>query len=253
MWKNNFVGAITFILSLNCLAQDYNLKTWEIDSFQITLNRIEQARVDVGIHYHTPPSFFTIFEIKKNNLPITLGGGGIEVSNDSCKLSFLELPQNRVKNGIVGTVYEINLCTRKIISKIVSKPNWTIDMIDSITITPFDSLIYNHYNPWQPIVVPHYNFGKPVKLHHKMVEGFLMFFNDAYLTASFKPTDFLKPNNPTFEYTLYMGNKTVSINYYWGRFLVDGFVYGGGPGYSGGSGSDELKFWEANLKLMNQK
>jgi hypothetical protein len=191
-----------------------------------------------------------MFEIKKNNLPITLGGGGIDVSKDSCKLSFLELPQIRVKNGNVGTIYVINLCKLEIQSKTVFKPNWIIEEIDSMTITPLDSAIYNQYNPWEPIVVPHYNMGKPVKLHHKMVEGFLIFFNDTYLTASFKPTDFLKPYNPTFEFKLYMGEKSVSINYYWGRFLVDGFVYGGGYGVGPESGPFELKFWEANLKLI---
>jgi hypothetical protein len=53
-----------------------------------------------------------------------------------------------------------------------------------MTITPLDSVIYNNNNAWQPIVVPHYNMGKQVKSHHKMVEGFLIFFNDAYFTAS---------------------------------------------------------------------
>jgi hypothetical protein len=30
------------------------IKTWSVDSFQIKLIRIEQARVDIGIHYHVP-------------------------------------------------------------------------------------------------------------------------------------------------------------------------------------------------------
>lgn len=229
------------------------IKTWKIDSFQIELIRIEQARVDVGIGYHVRLSFFTMFEVKKNNLPITIGGGGIDVSKDSCVISFLELPKNRVKNGIVGRTYRINLCKSEISSQKVVKPQWTLNAIDSMTITPLDSVIYNHYNPWQPIIVPHYNMGKPVKLHPKMVEGFLMFFNDAYLTASFKPTDFLKPYNPTFEFTLYTGEKTVSLKYYWGRFLIDGCIYGGGSAYGGATGSDELKFWEANHRLWGRK
>lgn len=252
MYKFSLLILLSFFITVNCQSQSL-LKNWTIDSFQISLYRIEQARVDVGIFHSTPPSYFTMFEIKKNNFPITLGGGGIEVSKDSCILSFLELPQIRVKNGNVGTLYEINLCKKEILSKTVTKPNWTIEEIDSITITPLDSAIYNQYNPREPIVVPHYNMGKPVKLHYKMVEGFLIFFNDAYLTASFKPTDFMKPYNPTFEFTIYKGEKSVSINYYWGRFLVDGFIYGGGTRYGGGSGSDELKFWEANLKLIGQK
>ncbi len=242
---------LIFILTSNVRGQI--IKTWKIDSFQVELIRIEQARVDVGIHYHVPPSYFTMFEIKKNNLPITIGGGGIDVSKDSCVISFLELPKDRVKNGIVGHTYKINLCKSEISSQKVIKPQWTISAIDSMTITPLDSVIYNQYNPWQPILVPHFNLGKPVKLHHKMVEGFLIFFNDAYLTASLKPTDFSKPYNPTFEFTLYLGEKSVSINYYWGRFLVDGFIFGGGSRNGGGSGSDELKFWEANLTLINQK
>lgn len=241
---------LSSLVYFNCYSQI--IKTWNIDSFQIELIRIEQARVDVGIHYHVPPSFFTMFEVKKNNLPITIGGGGIDVSKDSCIISFLELPKNRVKNGIVGHTYRINLCKSEISSQKVVKPQWTLDAIDSMTIMPLDSVIYNHYNPWQPIVVPHYNMGKPVKLHPKMVVGFLMFFNDAYLTASFKPTDFLKPYNPTFEFTLYTGKKSLSLKYYWGRFLVDGFIYGGGTAFGGGSGSDELKFWEANLKLWGK-
>lgn len=242
---------LIFILTSNVRGQI--IKTWKIDSFQVEHIRIEQARVDIGIHYHVPPSYFTMFEIKKNNLPITIGGGGIDVSKDSCVISFLELPKDRVKNGIVGHTYKINLCKSEISSQKVIKPQWTISAIDSMTITPLDSVIYNQYNPWQPILVPHFNLGKPVKLHHKMVEGFLIFFNDAYLTASLKPTDFSKSYNPTFEFTFYLGEKSVSINYYWGRFLVDGFIFGGGSRNGGGSGSDELKFWEANLKLINQK
>jgi hypothetical protein len=30
------------------------IKIWNIDSFQVELIRIEQARVDIGIHYHVP-------------------------------------------------------------------------------------------------------------------------------------------------------------------------------------------------------
>ncbi|MFM1894359.1 MAG: hypothetical protein RIQ90_1525 [Bacteroidota bacterium] len=251
--KTTVILFLSLISLLTSSVHGQIIKTWKIDSLQVELIRIEQARVDVGIHHHTPPSFFTMFEIKKNDLPIKIGGGGIDVSKDSCVLSFLELPKNRVKNGIVGHTYKINLCNSEISSQKVIKPQWTISAIDSMTITPLDSLIYNQYNPWQPIVVPHYNLGKQVKLHPKMIEGFFLFFNDAYLTASFKPTDFLKPYNPTFEFILYMGEKSVSVNYYWGRFLVDGFIYGGGSAFGGGSGSDELKFWEANLKLINQK
>jgi hypothetical protein len=247
---------ILFLFLISLLTSNIRgqiIKSWKIDSIQVELIRIEHAHDNGGIHYHVPSSYFTMFEIKKNNLPVTIGGGGIDVSKDSCVISFLELPKNRVRNGVVGHTYKINLCESAISSQKVIKPQWTMSTIDSITITPLDSVIYNPFNPWQPIVVPNYNSGKPVKLHHKMVEGFLIFFNDAFLTASFKPTDFLKPNNPTFQFTLYMGKKSISINYYWGRFLVDGFVYGGGSRYSGGSGSDELKFWESNLKLMNQK
>jgi len=116
-----------------------------------------------------------MFEIKKNNLPISIGGGGIDVSKDSCAISFLELPKNRVKNGIVGHAYKINVCKSEISSQKVIKPQWPIGAKDSMTITPLDSVIYNNKNPWQPIIVTHYNLGKPVKLHHKMVEGFLIF------------------------------------------------------------------------------
>jgi hypothetical protein len=61
----------------------------------------------------------------------------------------------------------------------------------------------------------------------------------------------LKPYIPTFELTLYTGKKSVSIKYYRGRFLVDGFIYGGGSSFGEGAGSDELKFWELNLTLLD--
>jgi hypothetical protein len=71
-----------------------------------------------------------MFEIKKNNQPISIGGGGIDVSKDSCAISFLELPKNRVKNGIVGHTYKINVCKSERSSQKVIKPQWTIGAKD---------------------------------------------------------------------------------------------------------------------------
>ena len=225
------------------------IKSWTIDSFQVNLVRYEQVQETPGIFPIDRPSttaFYSLFEIKKGGKLVTLGGN-YSLSKDSCFLSFLELPSPRIKNGKVGKFYTLELCNLKITAKTISKPTWNRNEISNLTIKPLDSLYHNPYNPHQPFVVPHFNKGEKMPLHPKMIEGFLLFFNEVYVIAPYYENEFPSPHNPHFELNFTHNGQEKSVLLYWGKYIVDGFVYTSGGSYIEPS---DLRFWEANLKLL---
>ncbi len=239
-----------FIQSTYCLSQV--VKTWTIDSFQVNLVRYEQEQETPGIFpidRPTAKAFYSLFEIKKLGKLVTLGGN-YSLSKDSCSLAFLELPSPRIKNGTVGTYYTLGLCNRKVTAKTVTKPGWILSEISTATIRPLDSLYYNPYNQNAPFKVPNYNSGKKIALHPKMIEGLLVFFNATYLVAPYHKSEFPAPHNPHFELNFTYNGEEKSVLMYWGRYIVDGYVYSGEGSYIEPS---DLRFWEANERLWGRE
>ena len=227
------------------------VKTWTIDSFQVNLVRYEQVQDTPGIFpidRTSARSFYSLIEIKKQGKLVTLGGN-YSLSKDSCFLSFLELPSPRIKNGKVGTFYTLGLCNQKITAKTVSKPTWNYNEISNATIRPLDSLYYNPYNQNVPFNVLNYNAGKKTALHPKMIEGLLVFFNATYLVGPYRSREFLAPHNPHFELNFTYKGEEISVLMYWGRYIVDGYVYSGEGSYIEPS---DLRFWEANERLWGR-
>jgi len=237
--------SLIIVFNTNCQI----IKSWTIDSFQVNLVRYEQVQETPGIFPLDKPStkaFYSLFEIRKHGKVVSIGGN-YTLSKDSCFLSFLELPSPRIKNGKVGTHYTLGLCNHKITAKTVSKPTWNYNEISNATIRPLDSLYYNPYNQNVPFNVPNYNSGKKTALHPKMIEGLLVFFNATYLFAPYRTSEFPAPHNPHFELNFTYKGEEKSVLMYWGRYIVDGYVYTGEGSYIEPS---DLRFWEANLKLL---
>lgn len=227
------------------------IKSWTIDSFQVNLIRYEQVQDTPGIFPIDRPSakaYYSLIEIIKHGKLIKMGGN-YSLSKDSCSLSFFELPDPRIKNGIVGAFYTLDLCNKKITVKRISKPTWNYNEISKATIRPLDSLYYNPYNQNEPFVVPHFESGEKVALHPKMIEGFLLFFNNCYIIAPYNKNEFPPPHNPHFEINFTVNDQEKSVLLYWGRYIADGFVYTGEGSFIEPS---DLRFWEANLKLLGQ-
>lgn len=227
------------------------VKTWTIDSFQVNLVRYEQVQETPGIFpidRTSARSFYSLFEIKKQGKLVTLGGN-YSLSTDSCFLSFLELPSPRIKNGKVGTFYTLGLCNRKVTAKTVTKPSWILNEISNATIRPLDSLYYNPYNQNVPFNVPNYNTGNKTALHPKMIDGLLVFFNATYLVGPYRSSEFPAPHNPHFELNFTYKGEEISVLMYWGRYIVDGYVYTGEGSYIQPT---DLRFWEANERLWGR-
>ncbi len=223
------------------------IKTWEIDSFQVNLIRYETVHESQGIFPLVKPSRFnSLIEIRKHGKIVSMGGN-YTLSKDSCTIKFFELPDPRIKNGKVGTFYTLGLCNKKITAKTISKPTWNYTEISNATIRPLDSLYYNPYNQNEPFVVPHFARGKKMALHPKMIEGFLIFFNDCYIIAPYYENEFPAPHNPHFEINFTYNGQEKSVLLYWGRYITNGFVYNSGGSFIEPS---DLRFWEANLKLL---
>ena len=225
------------------------IKSWTIDSFQVNLIRYEQVQETPGIFPIDRPSakaYNSLIEIRKHGKLIKMGGN-YSLSKDSCSLSFFELPDPRIKNGIVGAFYTLDLCNKKITVKRISKPTWNYNEISKATIRPLDSLYYNPYNQNEPFVVPHFERGEKVALHPKMIEGFLLFFNYCYILAPYNKNEFPAPHNPHVEINFTYNGQEKSILLYWGKYIADGFVYTGEGSFIEPS---DLRFWEANLKLL---
>lgn len=236
------------LLSENALIGQI-LKTWDIDSFQVNLIRYEQVQETPGIFPIDRPSakaYNSLIEIRKHGKIVSMGGN-YTLSKDSCTIKFMELPNPRIKNGKVSTLYSLGLCTKKIDAKTISKPSWNYNDISNATIRPLDSLYYNPYNQNEPFVVPHFERGEKVALHPKMIEGFLLFFNDCYILAPYYENEFPAPHNPHFEINFKHNGIEKSVLLYWGKYIADGFVYTGEGSYIEPS---DLRFWEANFKLL---
>ena len=122
--------------------------------------------------------------------------------------------------------------------------------ISNVTIRPLDSLYFNPYNPYEPYIVPHFDKGKKMELHPKMIEGFLLFFNETYIIAPYDENEFPSPHNPHFEINFTHHGVEKSVLLYWGKYIADGYVYNSGGSYIEPS---DLRFWEANLKLLRIK
>ena len=238
---------LVFILLCENILIGQILKTWDIDSFQVNLIRYEQVQETGGIFpLEKPSTFYTLIEIRKHGKIVSMGGN-YTLSKDSCTIKFMELPNPRIKNGKVSTFYSLELCTKKISAKTISKPTWNYTEISNVTIRPLDSLYYNPYKQNEPLVVPHFDQGKKMALHPKMIEGFLLFFNDCYIIAPFYENEFPAPHNPHFEINFTSNGQEKSVLLYWGRYIADGFVYNSGGSFIEPS---DLRFWEANLKLL---
>lgn len=223
------------------------IKTWEIDSFQVNLIRYETVHESQGIFPLEKPSRFnSLIEIRKHGKIVSMGGN-YTLSKDSCTIKFFELPDPRIKNGKVGTFYTLGLCNKKITAKTISKPTWNYNEISNATIRPLDSLYYNPYNQNEPFVVPHFERGEKMALHPKMIEGFLIFFDDCYIIAPYYENEFPAPHNPHFEINFTYNGIEKSVLLYWGKYIADGYVYTGEGSFIEPS---DLRFWEANLKLL---
>jgi len=224
------------------------IKTWEIDSFQVSLIQFEQVQESFEMKVYPPkaPSYYRMLEVKKNNLPVLIGGN-LQVSKDSCRLTFLELPAARNKNGKVATLYNINLCTKQLNASPVFKPVWNIEVIKNASIRPLDSTYYNPYNPHAPYTIRNFGTGEKVALHTKMLEGFILFFEHSNIIAPYNEKEFPAPHKPHFELTFMHNGVEKTLLLYWGKYIVDGYVYSGEGSYIEPS---DLRFWEANLKLM---
>lgn len=234
-----------WLISMNVNSQ--TLKTSTIDSFQVNLIRYENVYETVGIvPLEKPSTFFSLIEIRKHGKLVSMGGN-YSLSKDSCTIKFFELSEPRIKNGKVGTFYTLGLRTKKIDAKTISKPSWNYNDISNATIRPLDSLYYNPYNQNEPFVIPNFERGEKMALHPKMIEGFLIFFNDCYIIAPYYANEFPAPHNPHFEINLTYNGIEKSVLMYWGRYIVDGYVYTGEGSFIEPS---DLRFWEANLKLL---
>ncbi len=222
------------------------IKSWKIDSFQVNLIRQQHVQESYNASFNAKKTYYTFFEIKKNHQSITIGGT-IQVSPDSCEISFLELPKLRVKNGLVGVHYFLNLCSQTLKSSKIYKPSWEFAAIQSPNIIPLDSLFHNPYSVHQPFAVKSFSEPKAQVMHPKVLEGFLLFFNDAYLVAPYVESDFQKPHQVQFEITFTHKGNPQRVLLYWKRFLVNGYVYD-----MGGIVNEPfcLKIWESNLKLL---
>lgn len=244
-----FTLQLVFVLLIENALIGQILKTWDIDSFQVNLIRYEQVQETPGIFpidRPTAKAFYSLFEIKKKGKLVTLGGHYL-LSSDSCFLSFLELPSPRIKNGKVGAFYTLGLCNNKITAKTISKPTWNYNEISNVTIRPLDSLYYNPYNQNEPFVVPHFERGEKMALHPRMLDGFLVFFNATYLVTPYRTSEFPAPHNPHFQLNFTYKGEEISVLMYWGKYIVDGYVYTGEGSFIEPT---DLRFWEANLKLL---
>ena len=238
---------LVFILLCENILIGQILKTWDIDSFQVNLIRYEQVQETGGIFpLEKPSTFYTLIEIRKHGKIVSMGGN-YTLSKDSCTIKFMELPNPRIKNGKVSTFYSLELCTKKISAKTISKPTWNNNEIRNVTIRSLDSLYYNPYNQNEPFVVPHFERGEKVALHPKMIEGFLLFFNACYIIAPYNKNEFPAPYNTHFELNFTYKGEEKSVLMYWGKYIVDGYVYTGEGSYIEPA---DLRFWEANLKLL---
>lgn len=244
---NKALALLFLIIVFNSNSQI--IKSWTIDSFQVNLVRYEQVQGTAGIFPIDRPSataFYSLFEIRKHWKLITLGGN-YSLSKDSCVIKFFELPEPRIKNGKVGTFYTLGLCNNKITAKTISKPTWNYNEVSNATIRPLDSLYYNPYNQNEPFVVPHFERGEKMALHPKMIEGFLLFFNESYIIAPYNEGEFPSPHNPHFEINFTQNGIEKSVLLYWGKYITDGYVYNSGDSFIE---PFDLRFWEANLKLL---
>ena len=249
MFKN-----ILFLFILFASFHGYGqiIKSWILDSFQVNLIRYELVQETPGIFpidRHSTKAFYSLFEIKKQAKLVKLGGN-YSLSKDTCFINFFELPEPRIKNGKVGTFYKLGLCNNKITANTISKPTWNYNEISNVTIRPLDSLYFNPYNPHEPYIVPHFDKGKKMELHPKMIEGFLLFFNETYIIAPYDENEFPSPHNPHFEINFTHHGVEKSVLLYWGKYIADGYVYNSGGSYIEPS---DLRFWEANLKLLGIK
>lgn len=233
------------LISCSAGVEGQTLKSWKFDALEIRLTRIIQCGVSFGFH-SVPANHYMTYEILRNNKSI-VQGGSYEISQDSCILTFLELPEDRVTQKGSGTKYSIDLCSHTIKSWAITKPKWDATKIRSATITPLDSVIYNPYNPHAPFHVRNYDNGKPRELHQKNIVGLCIFFDVTNLLGPFRPSEFMPPYTPQFKITFTEGDKKIEVLTYWDKYIVDGSIYGS----SGSSNTPfSLNFWESNLKLL---
>lgn len=243
-----------FILNFHLNSQSIVVSTWTIGDYKIEL--IEEGR-QKDVEFDTrqlPPSMpnrinrkYRFFSIQKND-PSWSHAARIDVSADSCKLTFLEFTAGRPRNGHVGNKIKLDLCHLKLSSSPVIKPSIDPARMSHAEIRPLDSLFYQPYPDRPPLKVVEYNGGASRTVHEKNVIGLNLFLESMSLTNEFKAEEFVGQSKPHFEVTWIEDNKKRKLILYWNLFIIDGFIYSNANSYGD---AFDIRFWEANLKLLN--
>lgn len=243
---------LTALLIASIAKGQRTLKVWQVEDYQIALIEHEQVREYSEQWPFRQPSeadkraTMRQYSITRNGAAITQGGY-LQVSVDSCALTFLEYTEGRPRDGHVADKVVLNLCRITCQRTAVVKPTWRREMIEKVTLQPLDSVFHNPYNPHMPYRVTDYNDGAAVPLHPKMIDAFPLFFENSYIISMYIESDFYGHYRPHFKLTIYEKDKTSTVLFYWASYIVDGYMYGGGVQYGA---AEDLHFWESNLKLL---
>lgn len=244
--------ALLFILISQASVAQISVKNWSIGDYRVELIESFNERVDFGMD-------FNFKEIQRNNATIhrsfvvkhfdkeIVPAGTLRMSKDSCVLSFLEYTSNRPKNGHVGDYVELDLCNLSEKVRSVIKPIFDPKEMSNVTIKPLDSIFYQPYSHLGPARVVLFENGQSRALHMKNIEGLAIFMESMWIFNVYREEEFVSPLKPRFEIVWEENGKHREMLLYWNYFIVDGFMYSNN---SSNNDNFDIRFWEANLKLL---
>lgn len=225
------------------------IKKWLIQSYEIQLVELNPVTEYPGINHAKTPKSKQLYSynVKFNGKQIK-PAGIIQVSNDSCNISVFERFELRNKSSHVGNHLSFNLCTLSLKKKAINKPAFRSESILRATIQPLDSVFFNPYDPHNPLRVVSYMNGQIKPLTAKLIESFVIFFENTNIQAPYKTDEFTGACKPHFEMVIYEKGKTIPVLLYWDKFIIDGYVYNMGET---SINPFDIRFWEGNLKFLD--